>query len=353
MRISRPGLDGEALLDALERVADAFEVLEPAHVALQHLAPGARSGAGERVGRIDQRRQDGLRLHFFVVCGDGVDHLRRLAVLARDVGADDGVRALDLVGQRLADVVQQRGAARLLLVEAQLGRHGAADEGGFDRVHEHVLGVAVAVLQHAEQLDQLGMHAVDADLEDRLLAGLAHALLDRFLGLAHHLLDAAGVDAAVRDQALERALGDLAPDRVEARHDHRFRRVVDDEVDAGGRLERADVAPFAADDAALQIVARQMHHRDGALGDELARQAFDGDRDDLLGLAVGLLARLLLDQADALGGLVARLVHHLLDELLARLVAGEAGGLLELVAASRRPADPAPPRARSAPVRGP
>ncbi len=38
-----------------------------------------------------------------------------------------------------------------------------------------------------------------------------------------------------------------------------------------------------------------------------------------------------LDQADVLGGLVARLLDHLFDELLARLVAGQAGGLLELL----------------------
>ena len=77
-----------------------------------------------------------------------------------------------------------------------------------------------------------------------------------------------------------------------------------------------------------------MHDRDGALGDELARQALDRDRDDLLGLAVGLLARLLLDQADVLGGLVLGLIHHLLDQLLARLVARQAGRLLELLAGS-------------------
>ena len=75
------------------------------------------------------------------------------------------------------------------------------------RVLQHVLRVAVAVLEHAEQLDQLGMHAVDAELEDRLLAGLADALLDLLLGLAHHLLDAAGMDAPVGDQALAARAG--------------------------------------------------------------------------------------------------------------------------------------------------
>ena len=80
-----------------------------------------------------------------------------------------------------------------------------------------------------------------------------------------------------------------------------------------------------------------VHHRDRALGDELAGQPLDGDRDDLLGPAIGFLARLLLDQADVLGRLVARLLGHLLDEGPLGLVAGQAGGLLELLAGSRRP----------------
>ena len=41
-------------------------------------------------------------------------------------------------------------------------------------------------------------------------------------------------------------------------------RVVDDHVDAGRLLEAADVAPFAADDAALHVVRRQLDDRDGS-----------------------------------------------------------------------------------------
>jgi hypothetical protein len=48
------------------------------------------------------------------------------------------------------------------------------------------------------------------------------------------------------------ARGRAAPPRdarVERRQDHRLGRVVDDDVDAGDDLERADVAALAADDA--------------------------------------------------------------------------------------------------------
>ena len=65
--------------------------------------------------------------------------------------------------------------ARLASVDvgAQLGGHDAGQMRDLDGVLEHVLAVAGAVLQPAEQLDELGVQAVDAGLEGRLLAGLA------------------------------------------------------------------------------------------------------------------------------------------------------------------------------------
>ena len=43
----------------------------------------------------------------------------------------------------------------------------------------------------------------------------------------------------------------------------------------GRRLERADVAPLAPDDAPLHVVRRQRHGRDRPLGDVLAGVALD------------------------------------------------------------------------------
>ena len=118
------------------------------------------------------------------------------------------------------------------------------------------------------------------------------------LGLLEHLLDAGRVDAAVRDEALERDAADLAADRVEAREDDGLGRVVDDQVDAGQLLEGADVAALAADDAALHVVARDVDDRDGRLGGVVGGDALDGDADDVAGLLVGLLAGARLGLAD-------------------------------------------------------
>jgi hypothetical protein len=147
-----------------------------------------------------------------------------------------------------------------LTLRPELGRHHAGEVADLDRVGEQVLGVRRAHLELAEQPHQLGVDAVQAEVEHRLLAGLAAHLVDVLLGLLHHLLDAGRVDAAVGDQRADRQPRDLAAHRVEARDRDRLGGVVDDHVDAGGGLERADVAALAADQPALHVVGRQRHH---------------------------------------------------------------------------------------------
>ena len=82
-------------------------------------------------------------------------------------------------------------------------------------------------------------------------------VVDFLARLVDDFLDAARMDASVGHELLERQARDLAAHRIEARDDDRVRRVVDDDVDAGRELERADVSAFAADDAALHLVVRQ------------------------------------------------------------------------------------------------
>jgi hypothetical protein len=74
--------------------------------------------------------------------GDPVDHLERQVVALGDLGADRGVRALDLVVDRLADVVEQAAHLRDLDVGADLGGDDRGEAPGLDRVVEHVLAVA-------------------------------------------------------------------------------------------------------------------------------------------------------------------------------------------------------------------
>ena len=125
------------------------------------------------------------------------------------------MRALDLVRQRLPEVVQHRRTLRDLDVRAQLGGHDPGQVDDLERVLEDVLPVARAVVEPPEELDDLLVEVAAVRLEDRLLAGLPDVVVDLRLGLVVHLLDPRRVDAAVLDQPLERQLRDLAADAVE------------------------------------------------------------------------------------------------------------------------------------------
>ena len=205
------------------------------------------------------------------------------------------VRAVDLVVDGLADVVQQAGALGDLGVGAKFGGHDAGEMSDLDGVVEDVLAVARAVLEAPEDANELGRHAVHVGVEAGLFPGLLDGGLDLSLRLKVRLLDTRRVDTPVGEQLGEREARGLAAHAVEPGEHHCLGRVVDDEVDAGGVLEGADVAPLAADDAALHVVGRQGDDRHGGLGDVVGGGALDGQREDVASAAVGFAARLFLD----------------------------------------------------------
>ena len=153
--------------------------------------------------------------------------------------------------------------------------------------------------------------------------------LELGLRLVVGLLDARGVDAPVLQQLLERHAGDLAAHAVEGGEDDGVRRVVDDEVDAGEVLQGADVAPLAADDAPLHVVAGQLHDGDGRLGGMAGGEPLHGDREDRAHAALGVALGLLLDGAQDLRRVVAGLVLDLLEQRLLGLAGAQAGDALQ------------------------
>ena len=155
-------------------------------------------------------------------------------------------------------------------------------------------------------------------------------LFDVLPRLGDDLFDARRVDAPVEDQLGQRDAGDFAPDRVEAGEDDGVGRVVDDQVYAGGALQRADVAALAPDDAALHLVVGQRHDRDGDIRDLVGGAALDGQRDDLARSGLSLLARDGLDLAGAQRGGAVSVLFDSGDQLGARLIGGHARHALQL-----------------------
>ena len=323
-------LNGEALFNALERIGDFLELLEALDVVFDGFAARAGTGGGNRIRGLNQNRLDARGLDVVVVRHDAVNNRVGFVILLRQFRADGHMGSLDLVVDGLADVVQKARALGERDIRAQLGGHDARQVADLDGVPKHVLAVGGAVAHAAQQLHQLRMDAVQIRLEDGLLAGLADLVVHLALGLLHHLLDAGGVDAAVHDQLLQGDAGHLAANRIEGGDDHGLRRVVDDQIDAGGGFEGADVAALAADDAALHVVVGQRHHGDGGLRHVVGGALLNRQGDDVAGLFVGLLPGLGLHLAHHHGGVVVGVLLNAIHQDLLGLVGGHAGDALQL-----------------------
>ena len=98
-----------------------------------------------------------------------------------------------------------------------------------------------------------------------------------------------------------------------------FGRVVDDEVDAGQVLERADVAALPADDPPLHVVRGKLDERHRRLGGSARRDPLQSVGDEVARPALGLGLRLLLELAHTAGELVAHLLLRLGEDPLPRL----------------------------------
>ena len=180
------------------------------------------------------------------------------------------------------------------------------------------------------------MKAVDVEFRHRVLAGLRRDEIDFVLRALHEFLDRGGVDATVLHQRVERHTRDFAAHGIKRGDEHHLRRFVDEQRDAGGGLEGFDVAPLAADDAALHILARQL---DDGRGEIVVRFAGDalhrGDQHParlVLQFLLGFLHRRPAQRPQ----FVLTFEEHLLAQLFRNLLGIELGNSLEPLAHALR-----------------
>ena len=117
---------------------------------------------------------------------------------------------------------------------------------GLDGVRMLVLAITGAEFQRAQQVQHLGVQAMDAGLVRSALAFFANDLLNFGAGVFHQLFDTGRVDPPVHDQLGHRPLGDFAPYRIKTADGDRLRRIIDDHVNAGCQFEGANIAPVCA-----------------------------------------------------------------------------------------------------------
>jgi hypothetical protein len=132
-----------------------------------------------------------------VVSGYGMDDRLGSAQPPSNIGSNQRVRALDLVVHRLADVVKQRRSLGDADISAQLGSHMGRQQSAFKRVLQDILAEARAILQPAQQLDQIRVQALDIRFVGDALAFFAHDALDLLLGFRDHFLDSSRMDATI------------------------------------------------------------------------------------------------------------------------------------------------------------
>ena len=139
------------------------------------------------------------------------------------------------------------------------------------------------------------MDTVNADLQNRRFAGLADLRVDLFLCLLDHLLNAGGMDASVHDQFFQTDSGDLPAYGIEGGKNDCFGRVVDDQINARRRFERADIPALASDDPSLHLIVGQWDNGHRRLGYLIRRTSLDRQRDDISGSLVRFFLCFLFD----------------------------------------------------------
>ena len=301
-----PGLNGVRLGDAVKAGGDIFQVFQTLDVVFKKLLARARPCAGNGVRGLHQHGKRACGAHILMMRGNGVDDFLALVVLLGEIRADERVRAFHFMIDGLADIMQQTGALGLFDVHTQFGGHHAAQGGDFQRMLKDVLGKGGAVTELPEQADQFGMNAVNARIERRLFADFADLRIQFLLALLHDVFNARGVNAPILNQAFQRHFGDLPPQGAVGRENDGFRGVVNDEINACGGFEGADIAAFAADDAPFHILAGQGDGGDGLFIDIVAGVTLDHIAEDILGLAIGGFARFRFNLPDHPGGFMAR-----------------------------------------------
>ena len=308
-----------------------LELLEAVNVGLDDLAAGTGAGTADGIANLDDGGDEVVHLSLVMVSTDSVADVGVLLVLLGELHAEDCVRELGVGLRHLADIVEQAGTFGELGVEAQLGSHRSGEVGHFAGVLKEVLTVGGTILHAADHAHELMVHIVDAEVDTGAFAHFGNLLFNLTAGLGNDLFDTCRMDTAIGDELVEREASNLAADGVEAAEDDGVGGVVDDDLHTGEGFEGADVAAFAADDAAFDLFVFEVEHADGVLDSVLSSGALDGLDDNLLGLLVGSDLGLFDDIHDAVGSLGSGFVGHHFDEVLLGFVGAHAGDVLKLL----------------------
>ena len=130
------------------------------------------------------------------------------------------------------------------------------------------------------------------------------------------------MDASVHHELVQGEPRYFSAHGIEAGKHDSLRGVVDDDFDSGGGFEGTDVAAFATDDSAFDLIVVDMEHCYRVFHGGFRSHALDALDHDALGLLVGGHLGLVHNVVDITGGGCLGLVLETFHQLLACFICG-------------------------------
>ena len=202
------------------------------------------------------------------------------------ISTDLWVTTLKFMIHGFADVVQQAAPPAKIPIQSHHLRQHAGDKSHLDAMAQYILAVACAKIESTQHLDDAPLQPMHVHLLGRFFAFLLDTAFHLLRRLDDQLLDPRRMDTTVGDQLVQSLPGDLTTHGIETADDDDPRRVVDDDVDTRGFLERPNVPTFPADDPPLHLVAGDIHRTGGRLRGVRGGIPLQGRQQDLAGLLV-------------------------------------------------------------------
>ena len=200
------GLDTLVVQDIfLTRTAELADVVLPASNAAFE-TEGTVTNSERRVQRVRKALNPP---------GEAKDDILILAIPASHLSTDERMGALHLMGQRLADVVQQSTALGMFDGKAQLSGHDAGKVSTLHEMSEDVLTIRRAITQSTQQCNEVRMNVSEGQIHHGILTRTDAACIDLKATSLVFLLNARGLDATIGNQCFESNPGDLSSHRVE------------------------------------------------------------------------------------------------------------------------------------------
>ena len=167
--------------------------------------------------------------------------------------------------------------------------------------------------------------------EGGLFAGFLNPLLYFLLSLLHHFLNTGRMDTAIVNQFLQGNTCNLPSNGIKTGNNNRFRSIIDNQVNTSQGFQGSDVAAFPADDPAFHLVVRQIHHGNRSFSHVVCGATLDGRGNNIPGLHVRFIFRLLLHVLNHLGSVVLDIFLHGGKELLLGVFTAESGKSFQLL----------------------